>query len=436
MQALLQFRRQAGAAVFHHDVRLPALVLQADAYRLGARGVAHGVVDQVGQCAFDELQVAVEFHAPGWRSGQRHAWHAGATFELLHRVGHQLVQAETLAVQHLPAGVQRGQFEQLLRQAAHLVALRQRCGQHPLRLRRASGQRFQLAVQRGQRGAQIVGHAGHHFAVGFGLLLLTPGLGFDARGQGVKGLRDGLHFVTRRRCRRVGGPVVAVVAHAAGHALQGQRQAAKAEQAQRPGGQQTGRCGRSGALPHPLLAELRRNLPACPAVEHDVQIARRVRVARPRREHRGAEDAGLARAHRVGAMQGQFGTAQKAAYGVQVHLRLAHHAGFAQVGVNAAARVQDVDLHAGVHHHQHLQQRVARGAFGLAGVGHGDLGPVAHDVPRQAVRQALQRLLFLLRCHLAAQAGHQCAVAQQQGGQRQGQTGGDGPSARHGAASS
>ena len=50
----------------------------------------------------------------------------GQQLELLHRVGHQLVQAEALAVQHLVGGLQRGQFEQLLRQPAHLVALRQR----------------------------------------------------------------------------------------------------------------------------------------------------------------------------------------------------------------------------------------------------------------------------------------------------------------------
>ena len=58
--------------------------------------------------------------------------------------------------------------------------------------------------------------------------------------------------------------------------------------------------------------------------------------------------------------------------------------------LHLAIGVQHVDLHAGVDHHQHLQHG---GAFGLRGIAlarAGDHRPVADDVLRQAVRQALQ----------------------------------------------
>ena len=76
--------------------------------------MAQGVVDQVGERAFHQLQVTVQLQPAGRRAVQHHwrlAWHR---VELLHGVVDQFVQAEPLAVQHLVGGLQGGQLEQLL----------------------------------------------------------------------------------------------------------------------------------------------------------------------------------------------------------------------------------------------------------------------------------------------------------------------------------
>ena len=389
--------------------------------------MAHGVVDQVGQRALDQLQVAFQFQPAGRRALQGDGCGRIAQLELLHRVGHQFVQAEALAVQHLVGRLQRRQLEQLLRQAAHLVALRQRGTQHALASRgigllreRAAGQRFQVTVQRGQRCAQVVGHAGHRLAVRAGLRLLARGVRFDAPRGLVEGRLDVVHLVgpagRRSRALITAG---AVVAHARGQPLQRPGEPAKREHAEQQRHQQADRGRQARALPDTPQAQLPGHLVARAPVEHHVQVARRTRVCGTRREHRGAENARHARAHRVAAAQRQGGAGQEGAHRLQVDLRLAHHAGLAEVGVDATVGVQHIDLHAGVHHHQHAQQRFARGAVGLVHVGQRDLRPVLDDVPRQAVRQPLQRLLLVLGRHLPAEQRDEGAVGQQQ--QRQGQ---------------
>ena len=188
-------------------------------------------------------------------------------------------------------------------------------------------------------------------------------------------------------------------------------------------------------VPRPGRARPRR------AVEHHIQVPRRAQVAGARREHRGAEDArrfAARRTHRVGTAQGERGAAQKSTHRVQVHLRLLHHARVADVGVDPACGIQHIDLHAGVDHHQHRQQRSARFAFGLVLVpvqaGATDLGPVFDDVAGQSVRQPLQRLFGMLVGHMPAQQAHQHAIGQQQQCQRQGQSRGEGTAAFHAGA--
>ena len=279
-------------------------------------------------------------------------------------------------------------------------------------------------MQRGQRRAQVVGHAGHHLAVRGGLLLFPGGLRFDARGHGREGGFDGPHLVAaHRRRRRI---ALAVGVHAPRQPVQRPRQAPEGEDPQ-------GRHHQKACAGHHRQApgcavrpRLRGHRFARRAVEHHVQVTGRAAVARARRKHCGAEDtphAGAGRVHRVGAVQRQWRTGQEEAHRPQVDLRLLHHARFADVMRDAAVGVEHVDVHAGVDHHQHLQQRLACGQVLLGGVAPADardhhLRPVAHDVPRQTVRQALQRLLLLPGRHLACHQQHAGAVDQQQHGQR------------------
>lgn len=154
--------------------------------------------------------------------------------ELLHGIGDQFVEPETLAVQHLVGGLQRRQLEQLLRQAAYLVALRQRRGQQASAPPRfggcLAGHRFEMAVQRRQGRPQIVRDAGHHLAVRACLLLFARRLRLDTLRHLGKGRGNGADFVAAGR--RAVAPGVGgvqrpqrVVAHAASQAMQGQRQA-------------------------------------------------------------------------------------------------------------------------------------------------------------------------------------------------------------------
>jgi hypothetical protein len=64
-ESLYQIRGQPGTGIFHNDLRQHAVATQADVHRFGARCVAHGVVDKIGQRAFDQLQVSVKFKLPG-----------------------------------------------------------------------------------------------------------------------------------------------------------------------------------------------------------------------------------------------------------------------------------------------------------------------------------------------------------------------------------
>ena len=206
VQPLVQFARQTGPAVFDHDLGLRAFAPQAHTHRMAAGSVTHGVVDQVRQGTLDQLQVAVEFQAARRYAMQHDRGLHIAEFELLHRIRHHFVQAEAFAVQHLFGGLQRGQFEQLLRKPADFAALRQRRLQHG-RAAFSVGcglarQGLQVAVQRRQRRAQVVRHAGHHLAVVGHLALLAPGLRLDAVRHVGEGLGKGLHLVAHRKRRR------------------------------------------------------------------------------------------------------------------------------------------------------------------------------------------------------------------------------------------
>ena len=120
----------------------------------------------------------------------------------MHRVGHQFVQAKAFAVQHLLHRLQGGQFKQLLGQAAQLVALRQRGVDMLgglLGVAGARAQGFQVAMQGGQRGAQIVRHVGNDFAVRGGMALLLVVLQRQALGHRLKAVTQGADFIGCRQ---------------------------------------------------------------------------------------------------------------------------------------------------------------------------------------------------------------------------------------------
>ncbi len=215
--------------------------------------------------------------------------------------------------------------------------------------------------------------------------------------------------------------------HALRHLAQRQRHAPEGKSAQQPSGQQRqqGAGGQAPAcMPH---AGLRGHSLAGRAVQHHVQVARWARVTGAWRKHRGAEHV-LCRSagcvHGVGAPQRQRRALQEAAHGGQVHLGLLHHAGLADVMRHAAVGVEQVDVYARVHEHQHAQQGRTFGLRNRAGRGRGrrrrrgrrcrrfsahqrhcrrfgahqrhcrrglrKLRPACHDVPRQPMRKALQ----------------------------------------------
>ena len=348
--------------------------------------MAQGVVDEVGERAFYQLQVTVQLQAPRCLTAQRDAGHRigfrRVALKLLHRVADQFVQVEALAVQHFVARLQRGQLEQLLRQAAHFVALGQSGVEDAaasvrrllvVRAGREGGpgqgfrQRFKMAVQSGQRRAQIVCNTGHGFAVGVTLFLLACGLSLQTPGHVREGVSNVAHFIATRLdllgydisgCelgRRVAQLVVAefVVEHAGGQAAQWLGQLLKCKRPKRQRDNQTYQGCPARPFPDAPQAELACHLVACLTVEHHVQITGRSHIAFARREHGRAEYSRHARSHRVGAAQGQCATRQEVAHGLQIDLVLSHHAGLADVGVNATVSVQHINLHAWVDHHQH-----------------------------------------------------------------------------------
>jgi hypothetical protein len=269
----------------------------------------------------------------------------------------------------------------------------------------------------------------------------------DALGHVGEGIGQGAHFVTAGRQVHRSGAGFSAVGRGCGCAdapvaaqplrqpVQRQRQAPEGEPAEHEGGCQAECRGHGRAPPQPPRADLRRHGVARGAVEHDVQVAGRPHVTGPHRKHRRAEDARRGRSHGVGAEQRQFGAGQKSLDRAQVDLVLLHHAGLADVVLHAAVGVEQVDLHARVHRHQHRQQCTARRALGVVAVGRGDLGPVPDDVPGQAMRQPLLRLQLLLCGHPLPEQRHEGAIRQQQQGQRQRQPGREGTWAHHGAGS-
>ena len=93
---------------------------------------------------------------------------------------------------------------------------------------------------------------------------------------------------------------------------------------------------------------------------------------------------------------------------------LAHHAGFAQVRIDTAIGIEQIDLDAGVDHHQHRQQCITCGLVRHARVGLCDFGPMLDDVARQPMRQPLQRLLLAFTGTDMHQHPHQQPERQQQ----------------------
>jgi hypothetical protein len=324
---------------------------------------------------------------------------------------HQFVQAEALAVQHLGAGLQRGQLKELLRQAPHLVALRQRRVQQ-----RARPGRRQWPGPPGGRAAPSAACAGR-----------AP------RWPSSRGVRPSAQLSSAacvsmrwvrspkavsmactsspRRCRlalrqqdRRCGLALAVVAHAPGQAVQRQ---ASARRSRATPGQQRGQQARHGQLrprparpggcrPVPPPAGARRRRARC--------TGNPAAVCRPGRgKHGGAEDARPA-LRPMGSVprSGSGAPARKARTGARSTCGCAPCPA-RRCRPHASVGVQHVDLHAGVDDHQHLQQapRAPRGRWRRGRPR--DLRPVRHDVPRQAVRQALQRLLLLLHGRLPAQ---------------------------------
>jgi hypothetical protein len=81
--------------------------------------------------------------------------------------------------------------------------------------------------------------------------------------------------------------------------------------------------------------------------------------------------------------------------------------------------VEHIDLDAGVDHHQHRQQGLARGAIAWQSRSARDLRPVLDDVTGEPVRQALQRFLLMLGGDVPAEQTDERTVGKQQQRQRQ-----------------
>jgi len=402
-------------------------------YRHAARCMSDRVVDQVGQCALDQLQVCIQFQPARRRTGEQYRRRMPDQFELLHGIDDQLVEEEAFPVQDLVDRLQGNQLEQLLRQAPYAIALREGGPEQPVTdARRGIVEllhRLEMAMQRGQRGAQVMGDARHYLAMRARLLVRARALCLDPGGHLVEGLADRGDLVVQRRATGVvrthrhgqRGATRAVCAHPPLQVPQRSGEPAEGEHAEQQGHRQSCRGGGAGAQPQASCGQRLRERIAVLSVEHDVEVARRGRFAGACRERRRAEDPGKVRPHRVGTMERQGVSREEAPHRLQVDGALAHHAGLADVGVDAARGIEHIDLDARVDRLQHRQQCIACLAFAGLGASRGDLWPALYDMARQSVRLALHRFLVMALLHLPSDQGHDQAEACQQQceGQRQ-----------------
>lgn len=112
--------------------------------------------------------------------------------------------------------------------------------------------------------------------------------------------------------------------------------------------------------------------------------------------------------------QRQFGAGEKGAHGADVDLGLVHGLRVAQVGTHPPVHVEDVDVDGRVDRHEHFEQRVERAAVERIARGFRDLGPMLDDVAGKAVRQALQRLLFVRQRDAVGEEGDEQTAPRQQ----------------------
>ena len=282
-----------------------------------------------------------------------------------------------------------------------------------------SGKCFELTVKRCQGRTQIMRDARHHFPVCVALLLFPRALFPQPFGHVLERAFYRLHFVTLLHRDDVAdargtGFVLAEAAHAVRDAMQGPGQPMECDDPARHGEQQPQRGRERSALPDALQAGLTGNKRARLTVEHDVEVTGRLRVAGSRCKHRNAENAGQAGVHRIGAEQRQGRAFEKLPDRRQIDLRLPHHAGLADVMGDASVGVQHIDLNTRIDDHQHRQQGFAGRPVGSVRIGPCNLRPVFDDVTGQPVRQALQRLLFVLGRDLPSEQADECAVGEQQ----------------------
>ncbi|MNX40421.1 hypothetical protein D3C86_708050 [compost metagenome] len=395
--------------------------------------MADGVVQQVRQHALDQAQVGPHQGQGLGNVGRQFLLTGfGGQLELLHHVLHQFRQGKRFRFQPHQARLQTRQFEEFLRQASHLAALRQRDVQIPAALAGVQRfvfqtQRFQVAMQGRQRRAQVVRNIGDQVAA---LLVLPRQLAPLVRNasahlhETAAQYRDFIQALVRGVARPgQGGQRFTVVAF---KRADGPRQGAQRPRDQRKCRQarhqpQQGHQGdrpQRGAQHRTARHRHRQRIVRLP-LQHNVHIAR---VRRPHAHRRGAEHLLAILAARVIAHNGQHAARQQTLDRLQVHLAPLDLASRRGIAHDAAVVVQQIDLHGGVHRHQHVEQRAHR--VGLPAVGVHQFR-AARNMLGQPAGQALHHFLLVARIGGDLQPGRRAAAGQQQqredGGQALGQ---------------
>ena len=226
----------------------------------------------------------------------------------------------------------------------------------------------EIALQRGQRRAQVVRDVGDQLAPqAVGLLEIS-----HARGHPLGHVAEGgaepvdlVARVARRRGQQTGldATVALEALHRGGEPPQPAREQAEHQQAGQRGEDDARTQPPGRELQHVAAADHGGDAVVALAAGDDVEIARQSPVAHHRR---GGEDLLAVGLARVVAEHRQAVAVDEAADGCDVHVLAAHHARRRGPGQQVAGRVEQVHLDAGVHHHQRLEQRVHRGLRRLA----------------------------------------------------------------------